>query len=242
MIRTIIVENEPLASEALLQLIETYCTDVDVLATARTLKEAKALIQQHNPDLVFLDVELDNESGFSLFDFFSTPPFDVIFTTAHSEYALQAIKFSCLDYLLKPIDYRELQAAVRKRERGQRVLKNQVDNLQFNLQQATAQQIAIPSADGYEFINLDNIIMVCAEGNYTRIYSNKVPVLSSRTLGELEKLFPPALFFRSHKSFLINWSHIEKFNKQYNEITMKGGLKAELALRRREEFLARIKG
>jgi two-component system, LytTR family, response regulator len=172
MIRAIIIENEESAREALIQLITTYCLNVQVVATACRLQEAKATIESHLPDLVFLDVELDNETGFDLFKLFPVPTFDVIFTTAHEVYALKAIRYSCLDYLLKPIDFRELQQAVLKTDWAQlRQQQSLVQNMLYNLKSPANYKLAIPCIDGYEFFPVHDVVMACAEGNYTRIHT-----------------------------------------------------------------------
>ena len=241
MIRAIIIENEESAREALMQLITTYCLNVQVVATASRLQEAKATIESHLPDLVFLDVELDNETGFDLFKLFPVPTFDVIFTTAHEVYALKAIRYSCLDYLLKPIDFRELQQAVLKTDWAQlRQQQSLVQNMLYNLQSPANYKLAIPCIDGYEFFPVHDVVMACAEGNYTRIHTQTNQILSSRSLSHFEKILPTAIFFRCHKSYLINWQYVEKYFKNENLIGMKGGLKAELATRKTSEFLALI--
>jgi two-component system, LytTR family, response regulator len=241
MIRAIIIENEKPACESLMQLIGTYCTNVQVVATASRLQEAKATIESQHPDLVFLDVELDNETGFDLFKLFPLPTFDVVFTTAHEVYALKAIRYSCLDYLLKPIDFRELQQAVLKVDRAQlRQQQSLVQNMLYNLQSPANSKLAIPSIDGYEFFPVHDVVMACAEGNYTRIHTQTNQILSSRSLSHFEKILPTAIFFRCHKSYLINWQYVEKYFKNENLIGMKGGMKAELATRKTKEFLALI--
>jgi len=241
MIRAVIVENEESSRDALMQLISTYCTNVQVIATASGIQDAKATIEGHLPDLVFLDVELDNETGFDLFKHFPMPAFDVIFTTAHEEYALRAIRYSCLDYLLKPIDFKELQEAVLKKDLDhQRQQQKLVQNMLHNLQSPSNHKLAIPCSDGYEFFPVQDVVMACAEGNYTRIHTQKNQILSSRSLSHFEKILPTATFFRSHKSYLINWQYIEKYYKNENLIGMKGGLKAELATRKTKEFLSLV--
>jgi two-component system LytT family response regulator len=238
-IRAIVLENEPASRDVLLNLVRQYCPRVEVLGTASTVDEARALIVTHSPDLLFLDIELDQGTSLSLFTYFSPAPFNVIFTTAHREYALQAIKASCLDYLMKPVDFRELQLAVAKHD-----LKNQLkeqegrlQNLILNLHQPKLQRIAIPLQDGYVFCSTDDIIMCQADGNYTHLQTiSNGRQLSSRTLGDFEELLPAHTFFRSHKSFLVNLDHVQKYSRDENQIWMKGDFVADLATRRREAF------
>jgi two-component system LytT family response regulator len=234
MTRAVIVENEAAARNTLLKLLASYSPEILVAGTAATVREARTIIQDQKPDLVFLDIELNDENSFELFNFFPAGSFDVIFTTAHREYALQAIKLSCLDYLLKPIDYQELQSAIQKRKPE---YKERIDNLIHNLRSPDNSRTAIPSAGGYEFVATEDIIMAMAEGNYTRIYTAAKEILCTQTLGEMEKHISLPYFFRSHKSFLVNLHHVERFTKTDNLLELSNGLTADLAIRKREEFI-----
>jgi two-component system LytT family response regulator len=240
MIRSVIVENELPAQELLVGLLDLHCPEVNIVGVATTLKAAREIISLEKPDLVFLDVELDNEVGLDLFRYFSNPNFDVIFTSAHSEYAIPAIKLSCLDYLLKPIDYRELKEALKKRVRSTNI-QVRLDNLLHNIKSQEQPKLAIPTLEGIEFIPVDDIILILAESNYSRIFTFGNQIVTTRTLGELEDALPSTSFFRSHKSYLINWNHMMKYNRSENVIHLKTGLTADLAARRKEEFLAWVK-
>lgn len=242
MISAIIIENEQSACEALQQTIAHWCPEVQVVATASGIRQAVTLIHTHQPTLVFLDIELDSENGIQLFEHFPQPAFDVIFTTAHSEFALQAIKLSCVDYLLKPIDYRDLLVAIQKFKLNKSVVsKEQLQSMANNLSASISKKLVVSTATGYEFLNIEEIIMACADGNYTTLFTIRNKIVSSKNLGEYEEMLPGKFFFRCHKSYLINLNFIEKFDRTLNYITMEGGLKAELALRKREEFFDRIK-
>jgi two-component system LytT family response regulator len=239
MIKAVIIEDEQQSQEILAGLIDLYCPDVSLAGIASNIAQARSIIASTKPQLVFLDVDLGGDNGFDLFKYFSSPSFEVVFTTAHKEHALDAIRFSCLDYLLKPIDFRELQRAVKRVHRPPHYMQNQIENLVHNLQAKGAQQykLAVSHLDGYDFISVDNIIVAKAEGNYTRIYTHSKEILTSRTLGEFESLLPQSQFFRTHKSYLINLAHLEYFNKNEDVIFLHGNHRAELASRKREAFL-----
>lgn len=243
MIKAIIVDDEKGNSDSLRELLNAYCKQVIVLESAQNLKDAVALIQNLHPDLVFLDVELRGEFGFGIFKEFPNPDFQVIFTTAHEKYALQAIKSSALEYLLKPIDYRELISAVEKFEKQQLMTISQkkisvlLENLGNDTQ--TFSKIAIPSADGYSFVNTNEIIFCQAEMNYTFVFTNKgEKILSTRNLKEFEELLNPSLFFRCHKSWLINLNFIKKYSRaEGTRVLMANDTWIDISVRKREEFL-----
>jgi len=242
-VRAIILENEASAQETLLNLLTQFCPHVQVLGVASTVVLAKDLIIKHSPDLLLMDIELDHGISLDLFTFFPAPSFNVIFTTAHQEYALQAIKASCLDYLLKPIDFRELQEAINKHDQKKQVKEQEgrLQNLIHNLHQPKVQRLAVPTQDGYVFCAVSDIIACIADGNYTQLKTlSHGSLVSSKTLGDIETLLPTSIFFRSHKSYLINLHHVESYVRAANQIIMKGGFNADLATRRKEEFFAHI--
>lgn len=243
MIRAVIIEDEPHSQQGLAALLEHYCPDVALAGVASNMEQARHILTTANPDLVFLDVELGTESGFDLFKHFPSPPFEIVFTTAHSGYALDAIRFSCLDYLLKPIDFRELQRAVSRMRETTRHLQAQIDNLVHNLQikGERKHKLAISHVNGYDFIAIDDIVLAKAEGNYTRIFTSEKEIVTTRTLGEFDAMLPSSHFFRTHKSYLINLHHIETFNRSEDIITLAGGHKAELASRKRDAFLKLVR-
>ncbi len=224
-------------------MLSQYCPTVKLVGKAYNNAQAKETIDNNLPDLVFMDIELDNSNSLELLTQYSSPRFDIIFTTAHAGYAIQAIKASCLDYLIKPIDYRELQKAVVKHE--QKLSINSLDQrLQIMIHNLGSQhltKLAIPTVNGFEFFNAIDIIMCKAEGAYTNInFINKGQCLTSKPIGELETLLG-ASFFRCHKSYLINLKHIVKFNRSESKITLTENITVDLASRRQEEFLRLVR-
>ncbi len=238
---SIIVDDDADCITALQGIINSYCPKVNILGTANNITAAVKLINATNPQLVFLDVEIGNEMGFDLFKYFPSPDFEVVFTTAHEKYALKAIKSSCYDFLLKPVNIEELITVVSKLEQEKKSdPKQNVNVLLDNLKAKDhgLKKIAIPSNDGYAFIDVDDIISLEADGKYTKITAVKgLRSLSTKNIGEFEELLDPALFFRTHKSWIVNLNHIRKFLKTECQVLLSNDALADVSSRKKEEFL-----
>ncbi len=238
---SIIVDDDADCITALQGIINSYCPKVNILGTANNITAAVKLINATNPQLVFLDVEIGNEMGFDLFKYFPSPDFEVVFTTAHEKYALKAIKSSCYDFLLKPVNIEELITVVSKLEQEKKSdPKQNVNVLLDNLKAKDhgLKKIAIPSNDGYAFIDVDDIISLEADGKYTKITAVKgLRSLSTKNIGEFEELLDPALFFRTHKSWIVNLNHIRKFLKTESQVLLSNDALADVSSRKKEEFL-----
>lgn len=242
MIKTIIIDDESGNIAFLKGLVKQYCPQIEVLKSFNTIKEAVDFLKSNNVELVFLDVELKNEMGFKLFELIPYPTFQVIFTTAHEKYALNAIKMSCLEYLLKPINYQELRQAIEKYEKHKQLVISQkkIEVLLENTGNSNQsfQKIAIPTKDNYIFLNTNEIVCCEANTNYTNIYNSKGErYLSTKNLKEFEELLNPKQFFRCHKSWLINLNYIKKYSKSDLTITLSNDMNIDLAVRKKEEFL-----
>ncbi|MBI3134440.1 MAG: response regulator transcription factor [Bacteroidetes bacterium] len=239
--KCVIIDDDPHCISALVAIIESYCPQMNVVGKATTIQDAIHEINATKPELVFLDVEIHGKLGFELFSFFSNPEFRVVFTTAHEKYALQAIKQSCYDYLLKPISAEELVAVIGRLEsentrRTAENLKVLLGNL--DTREKGHPKIAIPLSNGYSFIEMNKIVLLEADGKYTKITTSEgEKFLSSKNLGEFESLLPAAVFFRTHKSWLVNAAFVKHFDKNSSELILEGNLKAEVSLRKREEFM-----
>jgi two-component system LytT family response regulator len=243
MTRAIILENEPSAMETFVQMLDQYCPTVKLVGKAYNNVEAKERIDTNLPDLVFMDIELDTGNSLELLSHYDNPSFEIIFTTAHAEYALQAIRASCLDFLIKPIDHRELQKAVVKHEQklSYHSLAQRLQSMIHNLSSKHLSKLTIPTVNGFEFFDTNDILMCKAEGSYTNIHlNNNAQCLTSKPIGELETLLATS-FFRCHKSYLINLKHIVKFNRSNSQITLTGNITADLANRKQAEFLNLIR-
>ncbi|WP_303316058.1 LytTR family DNA-binding domain-containing protein [Flavivirga abyssicola] len=217
-LRAVIVEDEKHSRETLKNLLQEFCVDIEVAAMAESVNEAVSTIKSLKPDVVFLDIELQTGTGFDVLNQVSHLNFEVIFTTAFEQYAIKAVKFSSLDYLLKPIDLDELKKAVEKARirKNQDVYKKQLETLMLNLKQQKPKlnKICLATSDGFEFIDVNNIIYCKAEGSYTKFILKKSEnLLVSKHLKEYENLLLEQGFMRVHNSFLINLKEVKKYIK-----------------------------
>lgn len=245
MLRSIIVDDEPKSLENLKILAEDFVKNISVVAMCRTVREALAAIKTYKPDIVFLDIQMQNETGFDLLAEIDQIDFEIIFVTAYSEFAIKAIKFSAIDYLLKPIDIDELRSAVRKvEEKRTGKISGRLKILHDNLQGKgnDASKIALPSADGLIFIMVNEIFYCEASSNYTIFYTseNKQYVVS-KTLGEYEDLLLGHNFFRIHHSYLVNLNVIKKYIKgEGGYVILNNNVSLNVSKRKRSDFLSRL--
>lgn len=215
--KIIIIDDEVKARSILSQIINEYCKGVEVINEASNINEAVKMINKQKPDIVFLDIEMPNENGFSLFDYFETPPFETIFCTAYSEYALQAFEVSAIDYILKPISISKVQAAIEKaiKTRGQNKIIEQVSALKENLSFQQLQKIGLPLYDGLQFIKIDDLLYFEADGSYTNAITTKGNFLISKKIKEFDNLLQnDNRFYRVHRSYLVNILKISKYSKR----------------------------
>jgi two-component system LytT family response regulator len=245
MIRVLIIDDEAVCINLLSKQLEQSGKSISIVGSANSITEAIEKIERLSPELIFLDVELKGETGFELFAKFPNPDFQVIFTTAHSKYAVRAIKSSCLEYLLKPIDKTELLASIQKYEKLKQVSLNQqrLEILMENIHNGTdtINKIAIPNYENLVFVNVNEIIYCEADLKYTTIYTSRgEKIVSSKNLKEYEELLPPTVFFRSHKSYLINLNFVKKFFRSESYVQLLNGLQIDISHRKKDEFLKRF--
>jgi two-component system LytT family response regulator len=241
MIKVLMVDDEQSSLELLQWLVAQYCPDITAVKTARSVRDALPLIQSFKPDIVFLDIQMPHQSGFELLTTVETWNFEVIFTTAFNEFAIQAIRFSALDYLLKPVDEAELKKAIERFKvkriyapAGQLLFRNFMQNIsQHNKEKF---KLALADTTEVKYVVLDEIIRLQAESNYTHIFltGNKLFV-SAKTLKEYDEILQGHRFLRVHKSHLVNPSHIVRYDRA-GLLQMSDGSKVEVA-RRKKEFL-----
>jgi len=244
-ITAIIVDDEEKARNILLQLLSEHCPEVTVLDQCKNVQEAVKSISRHQPRVVFLDVDMPVYSGFQLLDFFDQIEFDIIFTTAFSEYALQAFRVSALDFLLKPIDIDQLCEAVEKakQKNNKQVYNKQLDLIRESTQQKTMDKMAIANADGIDFVNLADIVYFQADRAYTKIFllSGK-QLLASKNIKEFEEIVQRSdLFMRVHRSYILNLNHVLRYNKsEGGAIETKTGVEIPLSKDIQDAFLQRM--
>ena len=249
-INVFIVDDEYQSRLVIVKMLARYFTDLQLLGQAGSVSEAIEGINTLQPQLIFLDVKLSGESGFDVLDRLSHTSFETIFTTGHEEYAVKAFRYSAVDYLVKPIDFVELERAVQKAVRRIR-LRLFSEACQFGMQQGQAtpgqklmNKIAVPTTEGLLFIGVGDIIYCQGQGNYTEIFlSNGQKITSSNTLKSYEEMLAGRDFFRAHKSFLINLQHIEMYLRgEGGTAVMSNGREIEIARRNKASFLNLFKG
>lgn len=247
MIKTIIVDDEFNAREFLEKLLQRYFPDKFlVLALCESVDDAIHAIEKFNPELVFLDVQMPNKNGFQLFKELNKINFEVIFTTAHSEFAIDAIKCSALDYLLKPINYIDLLETVKKYESKlhkasqQKKLLLLIENLDTG--NSAYNKIALPTETGFELVKTNAILYCEADSNYCKIVClDGKKIILSKTLKFIEELLPTSVFQRIHKSYLVNLNYVTRFNKT-NEllVELSNGQTLPVSIRKKEDFINAI--
>jgi len=215
MMTAIIVDDEPYSCESLATLIERYCPDVKILDICYSGADALKAIQEQVPTLLFLDIEMPGMNGFEMLQQLPSINFSIIFTTSYDQYAIKAIRFSALDYLLKPVDREDLQTAVRKAmESARHSLPQQIEILLQKLKQPTIaiNKIAIPTMEGLQMLFVENVISCSSDSNYTVLHlKNKQIITASRTLKEIEEMLEDYSFLRVHHSYLVNLNEVEKY-------------------------------
>jgi two-component system LytT family response regulator len=245
-ITALIVDDEENAQSLMQILLNRYCPEIDIIGSASDIHSAYEKINSLQPDVVFLDITMPPHDSFELLRLFKRIPFQIIFCTAHSEYAIQAIRFAALDYLLKPIKADELKLAVQRLiERKEQESPSQYQLLAEQIHKNEApQKLFIHSIHTHQIIEVKDIIYLEAAGNYTDFYLlNNKKVTSSKQLGEYEDLLSLHKFYRTHKSFLVNLHHVVSISKTDGAIVnLQEGHQCPIAIRRVEQFMQTIQG
>lgn len=247
MTKAIIIDDEQHCIDRLEKLLKNYCRDsIELCGSFQSVEDALKMVNAVKPNLVFLDVEIKDKTGFDFLKQLPEINFEVIFTTAYDKYAVQAFKFSAIDYLLKPVDADELQASVKKLNEkfSQKELAQKFDTLFYNLKniQSSSKRICVPVITGFVFLNVDDIIRCESNINYTTLFlKDKQKLLVAKTLKEFEELLKEYNFYRVHNSHLINLGYIKSYNKgKGGTITMLDGTEVEVSTRRKDDFLKKI--
>jgi len=247
MIKVLIIDDEQHCIDRLSKLLHpSFINQLEIADTALTVEDGIKKITSLNPDLIFLDVQIDDKTGFDLLRAIPQINFAIIFTTAYETFAIQAIKFSAIDYLLKPIDDADLNVAVLKfmNERSQKLTAQKIELLLQNTQNKKniPKKIIVPTVSGFEFLNIADIIRCQSDINYTTIYlKDKHKLVVAKTLKEFEELLSGHAFFRVHNSHLINLNCIKTYNKgKGGSLVLIDGTEIEVSFRRKDEFLKRL--
>ncbi len=216
MLKAIIVDDEARGRRILQQFIEEYCPTVTIVGTADDVLSGVKAINAYQPDVVFLDIEMPNYSGFKLIEFFDELTFEIVFTTAYERYAIQAFKASAIGYLLKPIDIDELIEVVARVEKLRKManLKERINTLKANLSNEKSQRIILPAQNGLLYLNLNEINYIESEGRYTKVHLvDNSTMICTNSLKECEVTFLGTPFVRIHRSIIIHLAYIKRYSK-----------------------------
>jgi len=246
--RAILVDDEPDGIRTLKKLLELHCPEVEIVGTCANAVIAEQKLLETQPDLVFLDVQMPGKSGLDMLAGLAEMNFKVIFVTAHNEYVLQALQFSAVDYLMKPVDEDRLVEAVQRAKERLKQEKDteQTETLLHNINKAGSpleMRLCLPTLKGFSVVKLEEIVYCEAQRSYTifRLADNKT-VMISKPLFDYDRLLADTIFFRIHKSFLINLLHVKEYIRgEGGTVVMSNGMEIEVSRRKKELFLAKVK-
>ncbi len=240
----IIIDDEPKLREVLNIKISNYCPEIKIVALASNVEEAYHLIHQHKPDLIFLDISMPGGSGFELLHRFEQIDFEIIFVTGFEEYALEALKLSAVDYLLKPVNSESLITAIEKAKNNihNGMILKRYEVLKHNSDSSNSDdmKISVPGVNSFDFVKISDIIRCEGWQKYTRIYTEKGEcIVSSYNIGIYKKNLEKHGFFSTHKSHLINISKIKKYLKE-GILILLDGAEVPVARRRKDVFIQTV--
>lgn len=240
--RTVIIDDDKLARRVLSQIFEKHFPEIEILGEADSVDAGVMLIRSERPDLVFLDIEMPDGTGFDLIDRLEEVNFRLIFTTSYSDYAIKAFKYFAFDYILKPVLLENVEATIKRiRDIPLRSSKNQIEMLKNRIEVREEKEptIALPEMDGFAIIKVKNILRCEGERNYSRVfYKDGTSVLISRTLLEFDQMLAPYGFFRIHRSHLINLDCVNRYLKaEGGMVEMTDLSRLKISPKYKEEFL-----
>lgn len=242
--RVLIIDDELHSREALSNLLRTYCADVEICGEADGVETGFVLIRNTKPDAILLDISMEDGNAFDLLDRFITPSFQVVFVTAHDDFAMKAFRYQALDYLLKPVNPSELVNAM---NRISPVVPDhyaeRMKNLLYMMRNEKLSRITLTSQEGIVFLEISQISHLESDGSYTTFYlSNDEKYLVSRPMREFEDLLPIDDFFKIHQSFIVNLTHVRGISKDDGFMALlTKGKRLPIARRRKEEFIEAMK-
>ncbi len=244
-LKAILIDDESSSLQNLKQKLTEFCPGVNVVAMTQKPEEAVMQIRQHQPDVIFLDIEMPRMNGFRVLDELGDLNAEIIFTTAYNHYAIDAIRISAFDYLIKPISVDELQNAVnRLMIRHKQQVHQKLEILKRSLQEGRSQEdrIAIPTSEGMEFIQIKDIVRIESSSNYSRLYLlNGQILVVTRLLKDFEEILLPYKFYRIHHSHVINLVYIKSYIRgEGGQVVMQNGDIIDVSRRKKEEFLRLI--
>ncbi|MEO6837340.1 MAG: LytTR family DNA-binding domain-containing protein [Ginsengibacter sp.] len=244
-LKAILIDDELPSLQNLQQKLVEFCPDISVIAMTQKPEEAIQLIEFHQPDVIFLDIEMPRMNGFKILEEIKEKNFDIVFITAYNHYAIDAIRISAFDYLVKPVAVRDLQNSVNRLTNAhRRQLPEKIDVLRQNLSNSRSQndKITIVTNEGVDFYEIQQIIRVESSSNYSKIHFKDGKVLLvTKLLKDFEEILTPYRFYRIHNSHLINLSYIKKYLRgDGGQVIMQNDEIIDVARRKKEEFLKLI--
>ena len=254
MLRAIVIDDEPESLQAVTAQIRNFCPQVEIIDACDSAELGIQSIRKFQPDLIFLDIEMPGMTGLEMLRSFDQINFGVIFITAHNEYAIDAIKLSALDYLLKPLDIEQLEEAVKKAEekysrektldRFQLMMELMEGRPNASNQQTQSQTIALPTMDSIIYEKVSNIINIEAHQNYCKFYfENRDAILISRNIGSYEDSLTKFNFMRVHRSHMVNLDKVDEFKRtDGGALIMTNGRNIDISRSKKEEVLKRLEG
>ena len=242
MITAIIIDDMQKNVSMLVTLLQQYCPQVVLLGTANNATEGKKLIEDLNPQLLFLDIQMPYGNGFDLLNSLKDIRAEVIFVTAYDQYAINAFRYAALDYLLKPVNIEDLESAVQRAEirihEKKATNKYEVWLRNLNEKDIAKHTIAFSENGQQHILQLMDIMYIIAEGSYTHIHAVNKVVVSTKNLKDFESMFPEKFFHRIHHGHMVNKTHVAKIQKgRGGTVVMKDGKTLEIAIRRKDDFL-----
>lgn len=237
------VDDEQKARETIIQMLNLYCTDIEIAGEAENVENAYLLLKNIQPDLVLLDIQMPDGTGFDLLKKFNNLDFKIVFITAYKEHAIKAFKYSALDYLLKPIDPDDLTATI---DRVKKTLEESHTSLKFEtllenitLKNAENRKIVLRTSESIHLVKISDIIRCESSSNYTQFYlADGKKLLVSKTLKEYDEMLTNDQFFRTHQSHLVNLNYIDRFDKtEGGYLVMKDGSHVPVSFRKKDQLL-----
>jgi len=244
-IKTILIDDERSSLENLEQKIREFCPELMILATVEQPAEAILLIRHHKPDLIFLDIEMPHLNGFRMLDELGDYNAEIVFTTAYNHYAIEAIRISAFDYLMKPVSITDLKATVERLSRQlAKATRQRLDVLRQSLNKPNNQdqKIAVPTWEGLEFVLIRNLVRIESSSNYSRLFfTNGETLLVTRQLKEFEEMLTPYRFCRVHNIHLINLQYVKRYIRgEGGSVIMDNGDEIDVSRRKKDDFLRQI--
>jgi len=238
MIKAVIIDDIPEAITVLTSDLKTYCKNIEVIGSANSVVSGSKIIKELKPDLVFLDIQMPDGTGFDLLEIIDDADFKLIFTTASDEFAIKAFKFSAIDYLLKPIDPDDLMKAVEKVEH-QHNPTSRLELLKGNLE--NQKRIALNTVDKIHIVQIEDVIRLESDINYTRFYfEDGSKLMVTKTLKEFDKMLCDHSFIRIHQSHLVNTNYIKEYTKQDGKLVLKNGDRISVSSRKKSILMDMI--